>query len=90
MSKTKRTPADELIAAASVGARTPQPSAAGLDALRTLCTHNDASGRSGPGRVSAEAAIVMLRTHYGWQGAGRTALDSLCRSAFGRRSYGTP
>lgn len=83
------TPAAKLIAAARAKVAA-LPSAEGIEALRQLCTHNDSISRSGPGRVSADEAITMLRSHYSWSSNSRTALNTVCRKALGRRSYGTP
>jgi hypothetical protein len=63
------------------------PSPKALAELRKLLEHNDTVARSGAGRVSADAAIEMLRA-YGWKGAGRGSLNAVCRQ-LGRHSYGT-
>lgn len=86
----KSSPAEALIASKRHDAFSPLPPLDGWeDALRTLIDHNDAAGCN-RSKVSALAAIKMLREHYGWAGNGRTALDSLCVRALGRHSYGTP
>lgn len=68
----------------------PNVSQAALTALRKLTEYNDSVNASGHGRVSADAAIHMLRTEFNWPGRARGALDSLCRRQLGRKSYGTP
>lgn len=84
--KNKPKTAAELIAARSVPALADPPAAA-LKELKELLEYND--GQSSPNRrIGSTEAVTMLRTH-GWQGAGRTALDSLCVRVFGRGSYGT-
>jgi hypothetical protein len=52
-----------------------------------ILAYND--GATPNARVSREDAIKMLRAH-GWEGASKEALNKLCRTKFGRRSYGTP
>jgi hypothetical protein len=80
--------AAELIAKAKLKqAALPLPSEAALTELRLLLEHNDsASWRE---RISAQEVIRMLRG-MGWAGRERGALDTVCRMAFGRTSYGTP
>lgn len=99
MSKAKRThavthapkadPAAALIASTRHTGHAPDPSPEALEALRKVFAHNDALPVSGPcGRVSAHAAVTMLRESFGW-GHGESALDALCRR-LGRRSWGKP
>lgn len=81
--------ADALIKKAqSRKLQTPAPSPAALKDLQKVIAYNDGTSHMRQ-RVSAEDAITLLKSH-GWTGAGRTALDALCRTHLGRRSYGTP
>jgi hypothetical protein len=63
------------------------PSAKALRELKAVLEYND-TAPSMRLRVSAEDAVKLLRAH-GWAGTARRALDSVCRSHFGRRSYGS-
>lgn len=85
--KPKPNPAKALIEQASKRGP-PLPTGQWRGALETLFAYNDACSACSQ-RVSADAAIRMLREQYGWARAGRGALDALCREAFGRKSYGT-
>lgn len=80
-------PALALIDAAKRGPVTPAPSPEGIEALRKLIEYNDANP-SPRTRVSATAAVKMLRDHYGWTGGSIQALNSLCARTFGRKSWG--
>ena len=82
-------PAANLIAKVARGTQLEDASPAALAALRQLCAHNDVTSAPTK-RVGSQAAIDMLREHYEWRGASISALNSLCRRALGRRSWGTP
>lgn len=59
-----------------------------IDAVRRFVEHNDAN--SAPTKkVGADVAITVLQG-LGWVGQSKSALDSLCRRALGRKSWGTP
>lgn len=80
--------ASALIAKAKLKqAALPMPSEDALAELKQLLDHNDSSTHRE--RVSAPDAIAMLKG-MGWRGRERGALDTVCRMAFGRKSYGTP
>jgi hypothetical protein len=81
-------PAAALIAGAKHGTALGAPSDEGLKALRTILDHND-SQNAPTKRVGSQAAIDMLQAHYGWKGASISALNALCRRAFGRKSWGS-
>lgn len=82
-------PAAGLIDAVRFGVSKPLPSVEALSALQKLIKYNDAA--EGPTkRVGSQSAIDMLQTHYGWKGTSISALNALCRRAFGRKSWGTP
>jgi hypothetical protein len=84
----KASPADALISKAKTGTGIAMPSVAGLNALRVVLDHNDT--QSGPTKkVGSQAAIDMLRDHYGWCGQSVVGLNAVCRRAFGRKSWGT-
>ena len=82
-------PADALIAKVASGTMRAQPPPEALAALRKILTHNDATSAPNK-RVGSQAAIDMLQEHYGWQGASISSLNTLCRRALGRKSWGTP
>jgi hypothetical protein len=86
---SKTDPVAALIDAASVGTTKDAPSAEALDALRRILAHNDAQ-TANVKRVGSGAAIEMLQTHFQWKGGSKSALDSLCRRALGRNSWGRP
>lgn len=85
----KRTDAAALIAKAQAKGVTsiPLPDAATLAELRKLVEYNDTATHKS--RVTIKDAIEFLRAR-GWNGGCKQALDRLCVSALGRRSYGTP
>lgn len=80
--------ADTLIARAKTGGRE-MPSAAALAELKKLIDHNDSVGTNNSRRVAAVAACDLLASH-GFECGSRDRLNSVCKAAFGRRSYGTP
>lgn len=63
---------------------TTPPNEEGMAELRAVLEHNDVC--TWGERVSADAAIEMLR-ELGWTGSSITALNRLCRSALGRKSF---
>ena len=78
--------AAKLIAAAKARQFTAAPPEAALAELREVLAYNDTVPFRA--RVSADDAIDMLGKH-GWPCKSRTALDTMCRRAMGRKSYGT-
>lgn len=82
-------PAEALIETIRYGVAKALPSPEALTALRRLIEHND-SESAPTKKVGAHAAIALLQKHYAWKGASISALNSLCRRAFGRKSWGTP
>lgn len=87
--ETRLNPAAALIAKAkTASAVVPHPSKAAMNELRLLIEHNDTTSTQRE-KVGADAAINMLRS-MGWIGRSRTTLDTLCKVALKRKSYGTP
>lgn len=82
-------PAAALIASVSRGTTRDDPPAEAIAQLRRLCEHND-SQTANVKKVGSQAAVEMLQAHYAWKGSSKSALDSLCRRALGRKSWGTP
>lgn len=83
-------PAAALIATVARGTARELPSPEAIAALAKLCEYNDHTANGPTKRVGSQAAIDMLQKHYGWMGASVSSLNSLCRQALGRKSWGTP
>ena len=83
-----KTAADAVIAAAVAkdAGRTPLPDAATVAELARIAEYND--GAVHKARVTIPDAIAFLRSR-GWTGNCKQALDRLCVSALGRKSWGT-
>lgn len=84
--KDKNSSAGRLIASAKTREQkhAPLPPKA-VKALREVCEYNDGV-HGNHGRVSAAAALAMLREDFGWRGS-RVPLDCVCREQLGRASY---
>ena len=86
--KKVRASADALIQQARAASHAPaDPPAEALAELGKILAYNDCA--SATRRVSAQAAIDMLRAH-GWTGTSRDGLSALCARRLGRRSYANP
>lgn len=86
--RTSADPVAALIDSARVGTTKALPPPEALDALRRICAYND-SETSPTKKVSMSSAVELLQTNYAWTGTSRSSLDSLCRRALGRKSWGS-
>lgn len=83
----KAADAAALIAKAKTRNVAADPSDAAMTELKKILAYNDLASWST--KVSFEDVSAMLTAH-GWTLTGRDSLNSLCRRAFGRASFGKP
>ncbi len=53
--------------------------------LELICTWNDSPGVA---PITREETIALLRESHGWKYDSKEALNTLCRRALGRKSFG--